>query len=146
MSALSFILAILTGVIIVLLGQFAVNIFSEPIRELNKCKKEICKVLSFNRNKYLNPSKDIMTKEELKIISDKIREVATELLSIRNILKYNKLFSMLNFSIKDKNILEAQKSLFGLSNNIGQNLSKGEKDLLRSYENDIKEALDISFQ
>ena len=146
MSVLSFILAILVGVIIVLLGQFAVNIFSEPIRELNKCKKEICKVLSFNRNKYLNPSEETITIEELSKISDKIREVATELLSIKNILKYNKFFSMLNFSIKDENILEAQKSLFGLSNDIGINLSRDEKEKIRSYENAIKGALDISFE
>ena len=146
MSVLSFILAILVGVIIVLLGQFAVNIFSEPIRELNKCKKEICEVLSFNRNKYLNPSKETITIEELSKISDKIRKVATELLSIKHILKYNKFFSMLNFSIKDENILEAQKSLFGLSNAIEINLSKDEKEKILSYENAIKEALDISFE
>ena len=53
---------------------------------------------------------------------------------------------MLNFSIKDENILKAQKSLFGLSNNIGINLSKDEKEKIRSYENAIKEALDISFE
>lgn len=146
MSVLSSILAILVGVIVIILGQFAVNIFSEPIRELNKCKKEICKVLSFNRNKYLSASDDIMTKEELSEISDKIREVATELLSIKNILKYNKFFSMLNFSIKDENILEAQKSLFGLSNNIGIKLSKDEKKLIYRYEDDIKKALNISFE
>ncbi len=146
MSVLSFILAILVGVIIVLLGQFAVNIFSEPIRELNKCKKEICKVLSFNRNRYLNPSEETITIDELLKISDKIREVATELLSIKNILKYNKFFSMLNFSIKDENILEAQKSLFGLSNNIRIKLSKDEKKLIYRYEDDIKKALNISFE
>ena len=52
---------------------------------------------------------------------------------------------MLNFSIKDENILEAQKSLFGLSNNIRINLSKDEKKIIRSYENDIKKALNIKF-
>ncbi len=145
MSILSFILTILVGVIIIILGQFAVNIFSEPIRELIKCKSEICKVLSFNRNKYLNISKDITTEEELLKISDKIRTVATELLSIKNILNYNNFFSMLGFSIKDENILEAQKSLFGLSNSIGKNLSKEEKDLIRSYEDDITKALNIRF-
>jgi hypothetical protein len=72
--------------------------------------------------------------------------VATELLSIKNILKYNKFFSMLNFSIKDENILKAQKSLFGLSNDIRIKLSRDEKEKIRSYENAIKEALDISFE
>lgn len=143
MSVSSLILTILAGVIIIILGQFAVNIFSEPIRELIKCKKEICEVLSFNRNKYLNPSKETLTIEESLKIQNEIRKIATKLLSIRNILKFNKLFSMLKFSIKDENLLKAQKSLFGLANNIGINLSKDEKKIIRSYENDIKKALNI---
>lgn len=146
MSVSLFILTILVGVIIIILGQFAVNIFSEPIRELIKCKSEICKVLSFNRNKYLSASEDTITKEELSKISGEIRKVATELLSIKNTLKYNKFFSMLNFSIKDKNILEAQESLFGLSNSIELNLSKEKKEVIRSYENDIEKALNIKFK
>jgi hypothetical protein len=70
--------------------------------------------------------------------------VATELLTIKNTLKYNKFFSMLNLSIKDENILEAQKSLFELANSIGINLSKEEKDLIRKREDNIEKALDIS--
>lgn len=144
MSVLSFILTILVGVIIFFLGQFALNFFFEPIRELNKCKKEICDVLSFNRNKYLNPG--MVTIEKLLKISDEIRKVATKLLSIKNILRCNKFFSMLNLSIKDENILEAQQSLFGLSNTIGKNLSKEEKKIIYSYEDDIKKALNIRFE
>lgn len=146
MSVLSFILAILVGVIIVLLGQFAVNIFSEPIRELNKCKKEICVVLSFNRNKYLNPSKETITIEELLKISDKIRKVATELLSVKNMLRRNKVFFILKIPIKEKNISEAVNELFGLANNIGINLSEDEKKIIHSYEDDIKKALNIRFE
>jgi hypothetical protein len=141
MSVLSSILAILVGVIIVLLGQFAVNIFSEPIRELNKCKKEICQVLSFNRNKYLNPGS--LSKEELSEISDKIRKVATELLSVKNMLRRNKVFFIL---IKEKNISKAVNELFGLANNIGKFLSKREKKVIYSYENDIEKALNIKFK
>ena len=141
MSVLSFILAILVGVIIVLLGQFAVNIFSEPIRELNKCKKEICQVLSFYRNKYLNPGS--LNKEELSEISDKIRKVATELLSVKNMLRRNKVFFIL---IKEKNISKAVDELFGLANTIGKFLSKGEKKVIYSYENEIKKALNIKFK
>jgi len=144
MSVLSIILTILVGIIINLFGTFAVNIFSEPIRELNKCKRDICMVLSFNRNKYLNPSKETLTIEESLKIQNEIRKVATELLSIKNILKYNKFFSMLNFSIKDENILEAQKSLFGLANDIGIDLSKDEIEIIRSYEDDVQKALNIS--
>ena len=143
MSVLSFILTILVGVIIFFLGQFALNFFFEPIRELNKSKGEICKVLSFNRNKYLNPGME--TIEELLKISEKIRKLATELLSIRNMLKGNKFFSMLNSSIKYENILEAEKLLFGLSNNIGKISSKEEKEKIYSYENDIEKALNIKF-
>ncbi len=51
---------------------------------------------------------------------------------------------MLNLSIKDENILEAQKSLFELANSIGINLSKEEKDLIRKREDNIEKALDIS--
>ena len=134
---------IIGGVIIIILGKFAVHFFFEPTRKLNKSKEEICKVLSFNRNKYLNPG--MVRKEELLKISEEIRKLATELLSIRNMLKGNKFFSMLNSSIKDENILEAQKSLFSLSNNIGKNLSKGEKKIICSYENDIEKALNIKF-
>lgn len=132
---------ILVGVIIYFLSQLANNLFIEPIRELNKCKKEICQVLSFNRNKYLNPGS--LSKEELSEISDKIRKVATELLSVKNMLRRNKVFFIL---IKEKKISKAVDELFGLSSNIGKFLSKGEKKVIYSYENDIEKALNIKFK
>jgi hypothetical protein len=75
-----------------------------------------------------------------------IRELGVKLLSIKNILRCNKFFSKLNLSIKGENILEAHKSLIGLSNAIGQNSSREERELIARYEDDIKEALNINFE
>jgi len=134
---------IIVGVIIFILGKFAVNLFFEPKRKLDESKEKICRVLSRYRNRYLNTG--MVTIEELRKISEEIRKLATELLSIRNMLKGNKYFFMLNSSIKYENILEAEKLLFGLSSNIGKILSKEEKEIIYSYENDIEKALNIKF-
>ena len=143
MSLLPYILPIVVAVVIYYFTNQLKLFYFEPKRELDKCKKEINEVLSFNRNKYLSASDDIMTKEELSKISDKIRKVAIELLAIRNIFRRNKFFFMLNILIKDKNLLKAQKSILGLASTIGINLSKDGKNIIRSYEDDIEKALNI---
>jgi hypothetical protein len=143
MSLLPYILPIVAAVVIYYFTNQLKSFYFEPKRELDKCKKEINEVLSFNRNKYLSASDDIMTKEELSKISDKIRKVAIELLAIRNIFRRNKFFFMLNILIKDKNLLKAQKSILGLASTIGINLSKDGKNIIRSYEDDIEKALNI---
>jgi len=135
---------IIGGVIVFCFSQLALKLFIEPIQELSKCQGEICSVLLFNRNLYLNPG----TVSERKIleISNEIRKVGIKLLSIKNIVRCNKFFSILKFSAKEENILEAHKGLIGLANSIGQFSSKEEKDMVYRYENEIKKALNISFE
>jgi len=141
---LTSVFTIIGGVIVFCLSQLALKLFIEPIQELGKCRGEICHVLFFNRNLYCNP--DTVSQEKILEISNEIRKVATKLLSIKQILKWNKLFSKLNLSNEEENIIEAYKSLIGLSNTIGKNLSKEEKKLIYRYEDDIKKALNISFE
>jgi len=144
MSLLSFILTILGAVVIFYITTQLNLFFFEPNRELVKCKREICKVLSFNRNLYLNPGS--VDKEKLLEISNEIRKVATKLLSIKNIPRRNKVFYILKKSIKEENISEAVKNLFGLANKIGKFSSKEEKEIIYGYENDIKKELNIRFE
>jgi len=142
MSLLPFLLTILGAVVIFYLTTQLNLFFFEPNREFIKCKREICKVLSFNRNLYLNPGS--VDKKKLTEISDEIRKVATKLLSIKNIPRRNKVFSMLKKSTKEENISEAVNGLIGLANNIGKFSSKEAKEIIYRYENDIEKALNIS--
>jgi len=135
---------IIGGVIIFCFSQLALKLFIEPIQELSKCRGEICDVLLFNRNLYLNAG--TLSEEKILALSHEIRKLGTKLLSIKNILRCNKFFSKLNLSIKGENILKAHKALIGLSNAIGRNLSRDEIKIISRYENEIKEALNISFE
>jgi len=135
---------IIGGVIVFCFSQLALKLFIEPIQELGKCRGEICDVLLFYRNLYLNPG--TLSKEKILVLSNEIRKLATKLLSIKNILRCNKFFSKLNLSTKEENILEAHKSLIGLSNAIGRNLSRDEIKIISRYEDEIKKALNIRFK
>ena len=132
------------GVIIFCITQIALAFFIEPIQELGKCRGEICSTLLLYRNLYLNSG--TLSEGEIIRLSNNVRKLGVKLLSIKNILRWNGLFCILNLSIKEKNILEAHKSLIGLSNAIGQNESQGEVKLIRKYEDDIKIALNIKFE
>jgi len=134
---------IIGGVIVFCFSQIALMFFIKPIQELGKCRGEICHFLLFYRNLYLNPG--TLSEGEISEMRNGIRELGVKLLSIKNILRGNKFFSILNLSIKGENILEAHKSLIGLSNAIGRSLSRDEIKIISSYENDIKKALDIRF-
>jgi len=135
---------IIGGVIVFCLSQLALKLFIEPIQELGKCRGDICHVLFFNRNLYCNPG--TVSQEKILEISNEIRKVATKLLSIKQILRWNKLFSKLNLSNEEENILEAYKALIGLSNTIGKKLSREDKERIYNYENEIKKELNIKIE
>ena len=141
---LTSVFTILGGVIVFCASQIVLKFFIEPIQKLDMCRGEICDVLIFNRNKYLNPN--TFSKEVELEVSNKIRKVATKLLSIKNMVRGNNFFYNLNLSIKEENILEAHKALIGLSNSIGPifpNEVQDTRKIISSYENEIIKALNI---
>ncbi len=141
---LTSVLTIIGGVTIFCFSQLALKLIIEPIVELNKCRGEICHLLILKRNLYLNPSTLTLSEGETLELSKDIRKLGAKLLSIKTTLRCNKFFSKLNFSIKEENILEAHKSLIGLSNAIQQNpLSSDERKIIYRHEDDIKKALNI---
>lgn len=141
---LTSVFTIMGGVIVFCITQIVLKFFIEPIQKLDMCRGEICDVLIFNRNIYLNPN--TFGKEKELEVSIEIRKLATKLLSINNMIRWNNFFSSLNLSIKEKNILEAHKALIGLSNSIGPVSPNEVQDTIKiisSYENEIIKALNI---
>ena len=134
------------GVIVFCTSQIFLKFFIEPIQKLDMCRGEILDALISNRKVYLNPN--TFSKYEELEVSIKIRKIATKLLSIKNMIRGNKFFSSLNLSIKEENILEAHKSLLGLSNSmsighISSNEVQGTRKITESYEKEVLKALNI---
>lgn len=135
---------IMGGVIVFCISQIVLKFFIEPIQKLDMCRGEICDVLIFNRNIYLNPN--TFSKEKELEVSIEIRKLATKLLSIKDMIRGNNFFSSLNLSIKEENILKAHKALISLANSIGpvsSNEVQNTRKLISSYENEIEKALNI---
>jgi len=141
---LTSVFTIMGGVIVFCISQIVLKFFIEPIQKLDMCRGEICDILIFNRNIYLNPN--TFSKEKELEVSIEIRKLATKLLSIKNMIRGNNFFYSLNLSIKEENILKAHKQLIGLSNSIGT-ISPNEVQhtikVISNYENEIEKALNI---
>jgi len=141
---LTSVFTIMGGVIVFCTSQIVLKFFIEPIQKLDMCRGEICDVLIFNRNIYLNPN--TFSKEVELDVSSKIRKLATKLLSIKNMIRGNNFFSSLNLSLKEENIFKAHGALIGLSNIIGPispNEVQNTIKIIQSYENEIIKALNI---
>lgn len=87
---LTSVFTIMGGVIVFYTSQIVLKFFIEPIQKLDMCRGEICDVLIFNRNIYLNPN--TFSKEVELDVSSKIRKLATKLLSIKNMIRGNNFF------------------------------------------------------
>jgi len=141
---LTSVFTIMGGVIVFCISQIVLKFFIEPIQKLDMCRGEICDVLIFTRNIYLNPN--TFSKEKELEVSIEIRKLATKLLSIKNMIKGNNFFSSVNLSIKEENILKAHRELIGLANSIGPISSNEVQNTIKvisSYEDEIIKALNI---
>ena len=133
---MSFILTILSAVIIFILSQFVLRLILEPIVELKKCMGSICYNLLYFRSKLTNASSDNKISNEIKICSSKL--IATYS-SIPFYKKIHKIFSLPS----DRNLFEASRNL----NLIRAYMIEGHKEYLAScksidFPSEISNSLD----
>jgi len=77
---LTSVFTIMGGVIVFCISQIVLKFFIEPIQKLDMCRGEICDVLIFNRNIYLNPN--TVSKEKELEVSIEIRKAFKTIIEI----------------------------------------------------------------
>ena len=137
-------LTVISGALVFCLGQIVLNFFIEPIQKLDECRGKICDTLIFYRNIYMNPG--TLNKEKEKEVSDKIRELASILLSRKAMIRGYDFFVKYKIIPSNENIILAHKSLIGISNSIPASGKKNIDCMIEANiqrEQEIKNALKI---
>jgi len=139
-------LTVFSGVFVFCLGQIILKFFIGPIQKLDECRGKICDTLIFYRNVYMNPG--TFSKKKEKEVSNKIRELASVLLSRKAMIRGYDFFVKYSIIPSKENILSAHRNLIGISNSIP---ISDKKDIFctmkvnRQWEQEIKNALKIEF-
>ena len=105
-------LTVVSGTLVFVLSQLFITYFLNPIKEFKELKAKISYTLIFYACYYSNPCGNNEDKNGMwRETSDSLRKTAAEVGSfIQRKPKYNA------FIVSNKNLLEVQKSLIGLSN------------------------------
>jgi len=109
-------LTVFSGVTVYAISQVIIKFFIEPIHKQKELIGEIADALIFYANVYSNPG--TCSKQKNDEASDRLRQLASYLISKTHIIKWYKLFSWLKIVPKKEKILEAHKELIGLSNSV----------------------------
>jgi hypothetical protein len=132
-------ITILGGFIVFVLGQIVVKFFIEPIHEQSKTIGEIAYSLIFYANLYSNPGNSFP--DERKEAEEKLRSLASLLISRTHIIKPYGLFEEIKIVPKRNSITEASKNLILLSNSIF--LPQPDIKVIIKARKDIESLLDI---
>ena len=137
----TFFVTVITGVLVVILGQILIEYFIRPLQEYRKLKAKVSFFLTLYANEYTNPllydnEPNLVERENKAKVSDEIRKLASEVVGY----KQQKLLF-----IKKDNIDKATSSLIGLSNGfftytkfLDEKIDQNEK-----YVENIKDALHL---
>lgn len=128
-------LTILGGVIVYVMGQFTSKFLLEPIYEQKKAIGKVINFLIFYANIYSSPRKidpgDAVPKitEEAAV---ELRKVATELMARSVVIPFYRIFEILHLIISKEDIVDAHRSLIGLSNSVISGNSKENREFRKS--------------
>ena len=113
-------LTIFGGIVVFLIGQVILVLFIERIRLQARTIEEIAETIVHYARDYSSPLNiDQLTnekREELRSKADHLRILSARLRATAVTLKYYRLFEMIRLVLPRERIIEASKSLMGLSN------------------------------
>jgi len=113
-------LTVFGGIVVFLVGQVIVVLFVERIRIQARTIEEIAETIVHYARDYSSPLNinQLTTeeREELRGKADHLRVLSARLRATAVTLKYYRLFEMLRLVLPRERIIEASKSLMGLSN------------------------------
>ncbi len=136
-TILTFVLTIIGGVLIFVIGQLLLKVFIDPIQKLRAIKGSIIDSLSYYAKFYSNPG--MITQDNAKKTSHALRKLGSELMAITTVLPWYRFWSLLRVVPKLGDISKAHCNLIGLSNG----LSTGDAHDNRECVQKIKEALHL---
>ena len=134
---LTFVLTIIGGVLIFVIGQLLLKVFINPIQELRSIKGSIIDSLIYYDKFYSNPG--MIAQDNAKKMSHTLSKLGSELMAKTNVLPWYRFWSLLRVVHKLSDISEAHRNLIGLSNG----LYAGDAHDNRKCVNKIKEALHL---
>src|SRR3989338_4434464 len=116
---LTFVLTVLGGVLIYVLGQITLKFFIEPVHELLLEIGKIGDVLIFYPNVYTNK----VDAEKHTKANEALRQHASLLKAKKHLVKWHSLFAFFGFIPGKESIHEAHAELIGISNSTPRNSS-----------------------
>src|SRR3990170_6575719 len=114
---LTFVLTILGGILIFLIGQIALRVCVEPLQQLRSAIADVIFVLFYYAPIYTNPAKD-RPKEMNDRAEDVLREKAGILFSRAQAIACYRMFATVKLIPTYNNVEEAVRDLTLISNNI----------------------------
>lgn len=110
---------ILSGVVVFVLGQFALRLIIEPLQEFSKIRGEINSTLIYYANFISNPGTG--SSERQNEISDNLRRLSSRLMASANSIKmYTFLFRLRLAPCSLDDVVKSARELIFLSNSIHQ--------------------------
>ena len=134
---LTFVLTIIGGVLIFVIGQLLLKVFVNPFQELRAIKGSIVDSLNYYAKFYSNPG--MIAQDDRQKTSDVLRKLGSELMAKTAVLPYYRFWSLLRVVPKLSDISKAHRNLIGLSNG----LSAGDAHDNNKFAQKIKEALHL---
>ncbi len=108
-------LTVTGGVIVLVIGQFALRFFIEPIHDQAKAIGEIVYVLIFYADLYANPGA-VVAPESQRVAADALRKSASQLMAASHGIRAYGVWAWLRFAPPFRAVLEATRDLIFLSN------------------------------
>lgn len=134
-SSITFFLTIITGLVVLVLGQILIKLVLEPIKRQKELIAEVSSQLIFYANIYTQPG-SITDPNILDKASLDIRKVSTRLLTTTTTIPSYKFFSNLKLVLPEQNIETACSNLIGISNSLGRGgdarINAGWRDEIRT--------------
>ena len=112
----TFVLTIMGGVFVFVLGQISLKFFIEPIHELRSHIGKIADALIFYANVYANPG--CTAEQEQRNASDELRKLASELMARTAVVPLYGFACLIRALPSLSDIRKAHRALIGLSNNV----------------------------
>ena len=129
---LTFFSAIITGILIFVLGQILLKIFIEPVQDLMRCLGQIRYCMEYHANIFCNPG--VAGQAKMDQATDELRLNASKLQEALYLVRFFSIWKIARLLPPKKNIEQVSSELIGLSNSVhsgtcGQNVNRRERIL-----------------
>ena len=108
--------AIISGVLIFVIGQIVLKIFIEPVQELMRTLGQIRYCMTFYANIFCNPG--VVDPNKMDQTIDELRLSASKLHGAVYLVRFLKLWELLKFIPSKENLEQVSSELIGLSNSV----------------------------